>query len=146
MLCFLHLIHHLRWHHPNERILCNKIDIEKAYRRLHTSAAVAAKCIAVWFLDKMWNDQCHKSDEQVAVLLTRLPFGSLPVPAKFYVTSEMVFGLAGDLLNCKKWDPEILSSPYVRQLDMSALFPAETEFRQAMEADVKLDPSFLERH
>jgi hypothetical protein len=45
MLRFLHLIHHLRWHHPCERILCNKIDVEKAYRRLHTSAAMATKCI-----------------------------------------------------------------------------------------------------
>ena len=143
MLRFLHLIHHLRWHHPNERILCNKIDIEKAYRRLHTSAAVATKCIAVWFLDKMWNDQYHKSSEQVAVLLTRLPFGSSPAPAEFCVTSEMAFDLAGDLLNCDQWDPEILPSPYASQLPMPALLPAATEFGQAMEADVKLDPSLL---
>ena len=34
----LHLIHHIRWTQPNTRILCNKIDSDKAYRRLHTKA------------------------------------------------------------------------------------------------------------
>ena len=47
MLQFPHLIHHLWWHHSNERILYNKIDVEKVYRRLHTSAAMATKCIAI---------------------------------------------------------------------------------------------------
>ena len=72
ILRFLHLIHNLRWHHPKERILCNKIDVDKAYCRLHTTAAMATKCISIWFLDKMWNDQYSKSSDQVAVLLTRL--------------------------------------------------------------------------
>ena len=143
MLRFLHLIHHLRWHHPNERILGNKIDVEKAYRRLHTSAAMATKCIAIWFLDKMWNDQYHKSSEQVAVLLTRLPFGSSPAPAEFCIISEMAFDLANDLLHCKRWDPTTLSSPYANQLPAPTRLSKDTDFGQAMEADVKLDPSIL---
>ena len=72
MLRFLHFIHHLRWHHPKERILYNKIDVEKSYFRLHTTVTMATKCISIWFLDKMWNDQYSKSSDQVAVLLTRL--------------------------------------------------------------------------
>jgi hypothetical protein len=28
---YLHLIHHIRRNHPNKRILCNKVDVEKAY-------------------------------------------------------------------------------------------------------------------
>jgi len=47
ILRFLHLVHHLRWHHPRDRILMNKIDVEKAYRRLHTKASFAVKCIAI---------------------------------------------------------------------------------------------------
>ena len=43
----LHLIHHIRRRHPGKRILCNKFDIDKAYRRLHTRASTAAKCIAM---------------------------------------------------------------------------------------------------
>jgi hypothetical protein len=31
LLRFLHLIHNIRCHNPNQPILCNKIDIEKAY-------------------------------------------------------------------------------------------------------------------
>ena len=143
MLRFLHLVHHLRWSHPNERILCNKIDIEKAYRRLHTQASIAAKCIAVWFLDEMWNGSYQKSRDQVGVLLTRLPFGSSPAPAEFCVTSEISFDLANDLLHCSAWDPASLPSPYAHQLPPPSRLPADSSFGQAAEADVKLEPSIL---
>ena len=143
MLRFLHLIHHLRWHHPGERILCNKIDVEKAYRRLHTTAAMATKCISVWFLDKMWNDQYSKSSDQVAVLLTRLPFGSSPAPSEFCITSEMAFDLAGDLLCCEQWDPATLPSPYAAQIPDPIRLPNSINFGEAAEADIKLDPSIL---
>ena len=33
MLRFLHLIHHIRWNHPRERILCNKIDVCEVLQR-----------------------------------------------------------------------------------------------------------------
>ena len=121
MLRFLHLIYHLCWHHPTERILCNKVVIKKAYRRLHTSAATATKCIAVWFLDKFLDKGYAKSDEQAAVLLTRLPFGSSPAPAEFCNTAEMAFDLAGDLLRCKVWAPR---PPVTPQREASR--PSET--------------------
>ena len=50
----------------------------------------------------MWNNQYHKSPDQVAILLTRLSFGSSPAPSEFCITSEMAFDLAGDLLHCKR--------------------------------------------
>ena len=143
MLRFLHLIHHLRWHHPTEKILCNKVDIEKAYRRLHTSAATATKCIAVWFLDKLSDESYVKSDEQAAVLLTRLTFGSSPAPAEICNTSEMAFDLAGDLLRCGDWLPDDLPSPHDGKLPQPLRLPQDVPFAQAAEADVKLDSSVL---
>ena len=141
MLCFLQLIGYLQWHHPSERILCNKIDVEKAYRRLQTLAAMATKCIPIWFLDKMWNGQYHPN--QVAVLLTRLPFGSSPAPSEFCITSEIAFDLAGDLLHCKRWNPKTLPSPYADRLPGPVRLSANVAFGQAEEADMELDPTLL---
>ena len=104
-LRFLHLVYHLRWHHPWDRILMNKIDVEKAYRRLHTKASVVVKCIAMWFLDTVKEGIYKKTKDTVAILLTRLPFGSSPAPSEFCVTSETTFDLANDLLYCEQWDP-----------------------------------------
>ena len=101
LLRYLHLIRHLRWTHPNTRILCNKIDVEKVYKHLHTKASVAGKYITIWFLDKMWTNHYQKSDKQVAILITRLPFGSAPAPGEICITSETVFDLANDLIHCK---------------------------------------------
>jgi len=67
-LRFLHMIHHLRYFHPNERILTNKVDIKKAYRRLHTSGKMAAKCIAMWFIQNHEEDHIP-DDEEIAVAL-----------------------------------------------------------------------------
>jgi len=140
---YLHLIHHIRRNHPDKRILCNKVDVEKAYRRLHTKATTAVKCIAIWFLDKIWKGQYQKSDDKVAVLLTRLPFGSTPAPAEFCITSEIVFDLANDLLHCELWDPAILPSPYASELPAQERLADDIPFGPAEEADVTLDPSIL---
>ena len=83
MLRFLHLVHHLRWNHSGEQIMFNKIDVEKAYQHLHTTASITVKCIAVWFLDKMWQNEYQKSEDQIAILLPRLPFGFSPAPVEF---------------------------------------------------------------
>ena len=133
---FLHLIHHLRWSFPNERILCNKIDIEKAYRRLHASAKAAAKCIAIWH-----PDEAKRPEDGIGVLLSRLPFGSSPAPPGFCTISEAVFDLANDLLNCPLWDPEELPSPQADLLHDPEPPGDNTPFGVAMEADVKLDPN-----
>ena len=133
---FLHFIHHLRWSFPNEQILCNKIDIEKAYRRLHASAKAAAKCIAIWH-----PDEAKRPEDGIGVLLSRLPFGSSPAPPGFCTISEAVFDLADDLLNCPLWDPEELPSPQADLLHDPEPPGDNTPFGVAMEADVKLDPN-----
>ena len=61
LLRFLHLIHNIRWNNPNKAILMNKIDIEKAYRRFHTTPKIAAKCIALWKT---------KENEEIGIMLT----------------------------------------------------------------------------
>ena len=57
MPCIIQPIHHLHWNLPNDQILCNKIDVEKVYRGFRTTASIATKCIAIWFLNKMWQDK-----------------------------------------------------------------------------------------
>ena len=125
LLRFIHLIHFIRWLHPNERILCNKFDIEKAYRRLHVIARIALKCIAIW--------------KSIASILLRLPFGSSPAPSEFCVTSEIVFDLGNDLLQCEQWDPATLPTPYNEALPEPVRLDDNIPFGKAEEADVKLD-------
>jgi len=133
----LHLIHHIRRHNPGKRILCNKFDIDKAYRRLHTRASTAAKCIAVWFLDDMWKE---RSDENsVGLVMTRLPFGAGPAPPKFCIVSETVFDLGADLLSCELWEPTELPSPYASLLPAPTRLDESIPFGAAEEADVSLD-------
>ena len=141
LLRLLHLIHHLRWTNPGQPILANKFDAEKAYRRLHVTAPIAIKCIAVWFLDKMWQGSYQTSEEKAAVVLARLPFGSSPAPPKFCITSDITFDLADDLLQCKKWIPKKLPSPYAATLPEPILLEEDIPFGKAEEADAKLDPS-----
>ena len=91
----------------------------------------------------MWNDQCTKSIDQVAVLLARLPFGSSPAPSKFCITFKMAFDLTGDLLCCKQWDSIIPLSPYASQILDPVRLPENIEFGEATKADVRLDPAIL---
>ncbi|KAL9186588.1 hypothetical protein ACHAXT_005826 [Thalassiosira profunda] len=137
---FIHLIHHIRYHHPDGRILMCKSDIEKAYRRLHTAPRIAAKCISAWETNEL-DDSGSMVKKFIGLLLTRLPFGSSPAPAEFSICSETVFDLAGDLLLCPKWDPSTLPSPYIDRIPPPRRLPDETPFGRALPADVHL-PSF----
>ena len=137
----LSAIHHLRYFNPNERILLNKVDIEKAYRRLHTTGKMTAKCIATWYLDQM-GEQYKTSDEQIAIALGRLPFGSKPAPAEFSNCSDITFDLANDLMNCDLWDVESLPCPLRKEIPPPKRLPDENPFGVAYESDVKLPKSF----
>lgn len=106
----LHMVHHLRYHYPNRRILLNKVDIEKAYRRFHTKGSTAAKCIAMWFAESL-EDNHEPTDDEIAIALQRLPFGSNPAPAEFSNGSDITFDLASDLMNCELWDTDDLPCP-----------------------------------
>ncbi|KAL7526102.1 hypothetical protein ACHAWF_006679, partial [Thalassiosira exigua] len=140
LLRALHKIHHIRWENPKCRILGNKVDIDKAYRRLHASPRVAAKCCSTWFLHKI-NDLgeiISRSVQKIGSILTRLPFGSSPAPAIFSQFSECTFDLAEDLMNCELWDPNILAPPLHEDVPQPVRLPDNIPFGEALEADVKL--------
>ena len=134
----LHKIHHLRINYPNERILMNKVDIEKAYRRIHTSAKTAAKCIALWSIE----DDASKEKQGIAVALARLPFGSSPAPAEFSNCSDITFDLANDLLYCSQWDPQELPCPLHDQIPPPKRLPDDTPFGHAEPCCVHQSPNF----
>ena len=136
---FAHLIHHIRLHHPNQRILMCKSDFEKAYRRLHTNAQIAAKCIATWKTNETSSDD--DKDKFIGAILNRLPFGSSPAPAEFSTASEMIFDLASDLIHCPHWDPNALPSPHDKLLPEPDRLPDDIPFGQALDPDVHLPPS-----
>ena len=77
LLRFLHLIHHIRKNHPKGRILMMKTDFDKAYRRLHTKAKIAAKCIAAWKTNETDENNDETKEQFIAAILTRLPFPHL---------------------------------------------------------------------
>eukprot|EP00956_Cyclotella_meneghiniana_P041032 scaffold212472_cov70-Cyclotella_meneghiniana.AAC.2 len=129
LLRFLHLIHNIRWNNPNKAILMNKIDIEKAYRRFHTTPKIAAKCIALWKT---------KDNDEIGIMLTRLPFGSSPAPAHFSVGSDITCDLANDLTHCPHWNPTELNSPIHLAVPETKLLPHDIPFGAALEADVSL--------
>ena len=141
LLRFLHMIHHLRYFHPNERILINKVDIEKAYRRLHTSGKMTAKCIAMWFVQNHEADHIP-DDVEIAVALGRLPFGSMPAPAEFSNCSDITFDLANDLMNCDHWDPSEYPSPLKKEIPPPKRLANNIKFGPAFKADVQLPTDF----
>ena len=102
---------------------------------------MAVKCVAIWFLNKMWQGKYLQSQDQIVVLLARLPFGSFTAPAEFCIASETVFDLANDLLYCKHWDPVKLPSPYANELPNPEQLSPDIPFWQAKAAGVTLDPT-----
>jgi hypothetical protein len=122
---FLHGIHNIRRLHPNSIIWMNKTDMDAAYRCIHTNMSAAVTCITVV------ND--------IAYLLTRVPFGATPAPAGFSLISDAAGDLAQDLASDPSWDPNSLHSSF--DLD----FPRQQEpdnipFGQADELAVNLPP------
>jgi hypothetical protein len=129
LLRFLHVIHNIRRHHPNKPIVCNKIDIKKAYRRLHTNSMISSKCIATW---------TTPGGDEIGALLTRLPFGSSPAPAFFSVCSDIICDLANDLIKCHHWNPNTIPSPLQAMIPNTTLMDKDIAFGKALEPDVHL--------
>jgi hypothetical protein len=122
---FLHGIHQIRRNHPTSIIWMNKTDMDAAYRRLHTNMTAAVTCITVV--------------DEIAYLLTRVPFGAAPAPAGFSLVSDAAGDLSQDLASDPSWDPHSLRSSF--HLD----FPPRQEaddvpFGQADELAVNLPP------
>lgn len=138
LLRLLHGIHHLRFNHPNTRILLNKVDIEKAYRRLHVHPSIMAKCLATWSLQ-----DAESIEREIAVALGRLPFGSMPAPAEFSICSDIVTDLANDLMYLKQWDPDTLPCPLRNEIPPPVRLPDDIPFGPAYAPAEHLPPSFL---
>ena len=77
-------------------ILQAKFDFDAAYRRVHVHPDEAVKTITVL------NDVAH--------ILTRVPFGVSPGSFLFSGISEPVFDLTNSLLRDKSWNPESLNN------------------------------------
>ena len=95
---FLHCIAEMRFHYPNHEILLGKYDGDAAFRRLHVNGRLAVASITIFM--------------QLAYILLRLPFGSVPAPSEWCIFSEILVDLANDLLEDKTWEPEELHSPH----------------------------------
>jgi hypothetical protein len=95
---FLHGIHDMRRQHPNQTIWINKTDMDAAYRRLHTHMSAAVTCITIF--------------DELAYLLTRVPFGASPGPSKFSCISDASADLAQDLCLEPTWHPHELHSDF----------------------------------
>ena len=83
---------------PTKRILIGKTDLDAAYRRIHANATTASTCIAIV--------------DELALLWSRLPFGTTPAPAKYTTASEVAIYLGNDLLKYESWDTDDLNSPH----------------------------------
>ena len=84
LLRLLHAIHALRLQFPSTRILLGKTDLEKAYRRMHVHAHIAAACIAII--------------GPFAHVMCRLPFGATAAPQEWCVGFEIYIDLVNELL------------------------------------------------
>ena len=70
-----------RW--PTKQIFIGKIDLDTAYRKIHTNAKTALTWIAIV--------------DELAFLCFRLPFGTTPAPAEYTTVSETTIYLGNDL-------------------------------------------------
>ncbi len=136
----LHKIHAIRFNNPGQRILCNKVDIDKAFRRLHTSPLISSKCCSTWHTHSIdpEGNLIEKSDKEVGTILTRLPFGASAAPAQFSIFSEISFDLANDLIHCKKWDTAEFLPPLHEQMPQPLRLDDDIPFGPALPVDVQI--------
>ena len=120
----LHSIHKMRLKHPLEAIYLTKYDFDAAYRRVHVYPAHAVKTIIVT------ND--------MAYLLSRLPFGVQCGPSEYSFISEGIFDLANDLLGDPTWDPNSLYSPLKSELSTKNVPDRTIPFSTAKELCVDI--------
>ena len=77
------------------RILIGKIDLDAAYRIIHSHTITASTCIVIV--------------DELAFLCFRLTFGTTPAPAEYTTISEAAIDLGNDLLQDQSWDTMILT-------------------------------------
>jgi hypothetical protein len=82
---------------PQRRIFLQKVDFKSAYRRMHSSAGMVAKCVTVV--------------RDLAYVSLLLPFGGRPCPSLWSDFSETITDLSNAIANDESWDPDKLCSP-----------------------------------
>ena len=93
------MISSMRSKWPTKRILIGKIDLDAAYRRIHSNATTVLTCIVIL--------------DELAFLCLGLPFGTTPAPAEYTTVSEATIDLGNDLLRDESWDTYDLNSPHL---------------------------------
>mmetsp|Transcript_1089 Transcript_1089/g.1714 ORF Transcript_1089/g.1714 Transcript_1089/m.1714 type:complete len:831 (+) Transcript_1089:2296-4788(+) len=114
----IHAIIALRLRDPQARILISKIDLDKAYRRLHSAPSLSAR-------------SCFIFDDFANVYL-RLSFGNSGHPSGFSTLSELICDYANILLNAPSWDTSILCARSVSVIPSPKLDPSPTAPHQAL--------------
>jgi hypothetical protein len=123
----INYIVYLRSRHPSTPILMSKIDLDSAYRRLHTHWSFAVQCIVIL--------------GAFAYLLLRLPFGAAAAPSEFCVVSELICDLANALLQDGTWDPSTTTTPFHQMMPPATLLDSSIPFAQAAPMDITYSSS-----
>ena len=107
--------------HPNRKILCQKVDIKSAYRRMHLS----------------WNtaiQTCTQLPEKdIALIALRLSFGGAPCPTEWGDLSESVTDLTNTILAHPDWNPNELKSTYADLIPKRKDLPEDVPFGKGKE-------------
>ena len=118
----INYIVYLRSRHPTTLILMTKIDLDAAYRRVHTFWSYAVQCIV--FIGT------------IAFLLLCLPFGATAAPSKFCIISEVICDIANALLQDPTWNPAKTITPYHPLLPPSTTLDDSIPYSPAAVLDV----------
>jgi hypothetical protein len=127
LLRIIHFILHLRRTYPTKRIYIQKVDFKSAYRRMHLSTNMAAKCITVV--------------EELAFVSLRLPFGGRACPSLWSDVSETITDLSNALASDTTWDPDTLHSPLQHLIPPMVSEPNTVPFAQALPTSVTIPHS-----
>ena len=127
LLRIIHFILHLRTRFPQKRIFLQKVDFKSAYRRMHLSAGMAAKCVTVV--------------RKLAYVSLRLPFGGRPCPSLWSDFSETITDLSNAIANDESWDPDTLHSPLQHLIPKTVTEPDGIPFEQARPMSVTVPDS-----
>jgi hypothetical protein len=127
LLRLIHFILHLRRTSPQTRIFLQKVDFKSAYRRMHLTPDMAAKCITVV--------------DGLAFISLRLPFGGRPCPSLWSDLSETITDLSTALALDRTWDPDTLHSPLQHLIPPTFSEPDTVPFAAALPTSVTIPAS-----
>jgi hypothetical protein len=127
LLQIIHFILHLRRTSPKKRIFIQKVVFKSAYRRMHLSTDMAAKCITVV--------------GGLAFVSLRLPFGGRACPSLWSDVSETITDLSNALALDTTWNPETLHSPLQHLIPQTVSEPESVPFAKALPTSVTIPKS-----